>query len=317
MSLTPQQIQTICRLTDKVTGIQWDSSKDYLIESRIVARLAEFGCTTLDALIARIDAGDLAAKNAFIDAVTTRETLFFRDESPYIALEHKALPEIIDAKTSSYYPKRLRLWSAAASTGQEAYSLAICLLEMLPDVLNWDVQILATDISDAALATASRGIYSDFEVGRGLRPDLLNKYFQKVPNGWQVKDEVRSLVTFQKRNLLQPFDGLGPFDVLFCRYVAIYFDMPVRRELFERLSRSMTADGCLFVGASENLSDFGSKWAPQFHCRAVYYQPNKARTAFSLQPQTASSASAAPAASKSSAVPAPVSKMARILAPMK
>jgi len=284
MSLTRQQIQAVCQLTDKITGIQWDSSKDYLIESRIVARLAEFGCTSLEALIAKVEAGDSVAKNAFIDAVTTRETLFFRDESPYIALEHKALPEIIDTKTSSYYPKRLRLWSAAASTGQEAYSLAICLLETLPDLWSWDVQILATDISDAALAAASRGIYSEFEVGRGLRPDLRDKYFQRVGNGWQVKDDVRSLVSFQKRNLLQPFEGLGPFDIIFCRYVAIYFDLPVRRELFERLSRTLSNDGVLFVGSSENLSDFGARWAPQFHCRAVYYQPNKTRTAFSLQP---------------------------------
>lgn len=301
MSLTPQQIQAICRLTDKVTGIQWDSSKDYLIESRIVSRIAEFGCSSLDALIQKIEAGDVTAKNAFIDAVTTRETLFFRDESPYIALEHKALPEIIDAKTSSYYPKKLRLWSAAASTGQEAYSLAITLLEMLPDIWSWDVQILGTDISDAALATASRGIYSDFEVGRGLRADLREKYFQRVAAGWQVKDEVRSLVTFQKRNLLQPFDALGPFDVVFCRYVAIYFDLPIRRELFERLSRTLSNDGAIFVGSSENLSDYGPRWAPQFHCRAVYYQPNKARTAFSLQPQSplAARGSAAPS------VPAP------------
>ncbi len=294
MSLTQQQIRAICRLTDKITGIQWDSSKDYLIESRIVARISEFGCSSLDCLISKIEAGDTAARNAFIDAVTTRETLFFRDESPYIALEHKALPEIIDAKTSSYYPKRLRLWSAAASTGQEAYSLAICLMEMLPDIASWDVQILATDISDAALATASRGIYSDFEVGRGLRADLREKYFQRAGNGWQVKDDVRSLVSFQKRNLLQPFEGLGPFDVVFCRYVAIYFDLPVRRELFERLSRTLSNDGALFVGSSENLSDFGPRWAPQFHCRAVYYQPNKPRTAFSLQPKSVLAAPTVP-----------------------
>lgn len=310
MSLTPQQVQAICRLTNKVTGIQWDSTKDYLIESRIVSRLADFGCKTLDDLIKKVEAGDPAAKNAFVDAVTTRETLFFRDESPYSALENKAIPEIIDAKSNSYYPKRLRLWSAAASTGQEAYSLAITLMEMLPDIARWDVQIMATDISDAALATASRGIYSDFEVGRGLRPDLRDRYFQKVGIGWQVKDEVRSYVTFQKRNLLEPFDGLGPFDVIFCRYVAIYFDLPVRRELFERLSRALTSDGALFVGASENLSDFGPRWAPQFHCRAVFYQPNRPRTAFSLQPHQ--QAAAAPTVAPG--IPAP--NLSRRLTPV-
>lgn len=285
MSLTSQQIQAVCKLTEQVTGIQWDQSKDYLIETRLVNRLHEFGCKSLEELLRKVEGGQGPERNAFIDAVTTRETLFFRDESPYIALEHKALPEIIDAKGKSTYARRLRLWSAAASTGQEAYSIVMTLMEMLPDFDRWDVQVLATDISDAALSSASRGIYTDFEVGRGMRQDLLNRYFNRVAGGWQVKDEVRSVVTFQKANLLQPFMNLGPFDVIFCRYVAIYFDIPTRRDLFERLSRVLTSDGAIFVGASENLSDFGAKWAPQFHCRAVYYQPNQPRSAISLQPR--------------------------------
>lgn len=284
MSLTASQIQAVCKLTEKITGIQWDQSKDYLIETRLVNRLKDFGCKTLEELLRKVEGGDATVRNAFIDSVTTRETLFFRDELPYVALEHKALPEIIDAKAGSHYPRRLRVWSAAASSGQEAYSLAMTLLEMLPDFEKWDVQILATDISDAALSTASRGFYTDFEIGRGMRQDLLRRYFKPAAGGWQVKDEVRSLVTFQKQNLLQPFANVGPFDIIFCRYVAIYFDPPTRRELFERLSKVLTHDGAIFVGSSENLADFGPKWAPQFHCRAVFYQPNRPRPAMSLQP---------------------------------
>lgn len=298
MSLTSLQISAVCKLTEQVTGIQWDQSKDYLIETRLVNRLHEFGCKSLEELLRKVESSNGPERNAFIDAVTTRETLFFRDESPYIALEHKALPEIIDAKAKSPYARRLRLWSAAASTGQEAYSMVMTLMEMLPDFDRWDVQVTATDISDAALSTASRGIYTDFEVGRGMRQDLLNRYFNRVSGGWQVKDEVRSVVTFQKANLLQPFVNLGPFDIIFCRYVAIYFDVLTRRDLFERISRVLTSDGAIFVGASENLSDFGPKWLPQFHCRAVYYQPNQPRAAISLQPQhpLAGATSASPAA---------------------
>lgn len=305
MSLSSDQIKSVCRLTEKITGIQWDQSKDYLIETRINNRLGDFGCKTLDELLRRVESGDVTARNAFIDAVTTRETSFFRDESPYIALENKALPELIDAKANSYYPHKLRLWSAAASSGQEAYSLVITLMEMLPDFDNWDIQVLATDISDAALATASRGYYSDFEIGRGMRKDLLDRYFTRTGSGWTVNENVRSCVSFQKRNLLEPVVGLGPFDIIFCRYVAIYFDLPVRRELFERLSKVLTPDGCIFVGSSENLAEYGPKWAPQFHCRAVFYQPNRPRAGFSLQPQhPLASTASAPQPSAAKAAPA-------------
>jgi chemotaxis protein methyltransferase CheR len=217
--------------------------------------------------------------------VTTRETLFFRDNSPFQALENKAVPEIIDAKAGTLYAKRLRIWSAACSSGQEPYSIAITLMEMLPNPLDWDIQILGTDLSDAALASASLGFYTEFEIGRGMRPELLDRYFTPEANGWRIKDEVRSLVSFSRRNLLEPFTMLGPFDVIFCRNVAIYFDLPVKRDLFERLAGVTTPDGCIFVGSSENLSDYGPRWSPQLHCRTVFYQPNRARTSFSLQPE--------------------------------
>lgn len=275
MSLTTGQIQAVSRLVGQLTGIQWDSSKEYLIESRLQQRLPDFGCRTIDELISRVQAGDARLRTAFIDAVTTRETLFFRDQSPFLALEHKALPELIDARSSGPLKKRLRFWSAACSTGQEPYSIAMLLLELLPDIHQWDVQIMASDISDAALSTASRGEYSAFETGRGLSPELLKRYFIPCGTGWKVTDEVRSLVSFEKRNLLQPFTGLGPFDVIFCRNVAIYFDLPTRRTLFERLAAVLPRDGCLFAGAGENLSEFGARWTPQFHCRSVFYQPNQ------------------------------------------
>jgi chemotaxis protein methyltransferase CheR len=213
-------------------------------------------------------------RSDFIDAVTTRETLFFRDESPFEALKHKALPEIIDAKSRTPYAKRLRFWSAACSSGQEPYSIGIALSEMLDDIDDWDIQILATDISPSALESASKGIYSDFEMSRGVSPAIRDKYFRKVPQGWRICDEVRSLVSFQSRNLLQPFHALGSFDVIFCRNVAIYFDVPVKQDLFERLAGVLAAHGVLIVGSSENLSCFGERWKPQFHCRGVYYQPN-------------------------------------------
>ncbi len=293
MSVTSQQIERICKLAEQTTGIQWDSQKDYLIESRITSRVESFGCQTIDELIIRVESKDPAVLNRFVDAVTTRETLFFRDESPFVALEHKALPELIDDKANTPFRQRLRIWSAACSSGQEPYSIAMTLMEMLPNFWDWDIQIVATDISDTALSEASRGIYSKFEIERGLRPQFLTKYFVPDQNKWRVSDEVRSVVTFQKLNLLEPFTNLGHFDVIFCRNVAIYFDAWAKRDLFERLSGVLTKPGCIFVGAGEDLSAFGERWAPQFHCRSTYYQPNAQRSSFSLQPTAPACRSAA------------------------
>ncbi len=178
-----------------------------------------------------------------INAITTQETLFFRDSSPFDALQNRILPDLIDACTRGGGPRKLRFWSAASSTGQEAYSLAMVLRETIPNLASWNVTILATDISDAAIAQASRGWYAAHEIERGMRGPLLAKYFQSRQGGWQVKDEIRGMVSFQRRNLLQPFTELGTFDVIFCRNVAIYFDGPRRRDLFLRLADRLAPPG--------------------------------------------------------------------------
>jgi chemotaxis protein methyltransferase CheR len=276
MKLSPDEVSRLCLLVNDLSGIQWDASKTYLIETRLVPLLATHGLQNIGDLISKVRAGlDIKLRTAFIDAVTTRETLFFRDDSPFQALEFKALPEIIDAKAATPFSRRLRFWSAACSSGQEPYSLAIMLREMIDDLDRWDVQILATDLAPAALASASAGIYSDFEVSRGVPPKHRDKYFRRIPEGWQVSDSVRKLVKFEKRNLLEPFGPMGPFDVIFCRNVAIYFELETRKDLFERLAKTLAPHGALFVGSSENLSAYGEKWKPQFHCRATYYQPHK------------------------------------------
>ena len=217
----------------------------------------------------------IGLQQKIIDAITTQETLFFRDSSPFEALQNKILPDLIDACTHSGGAKRLRFWSAASSTGQEAYSLAMVLRETIPNPASWNLSILATDISDAAIAHASRGWYAAHEVDRGMRASLLPKYFKPHQNGWQVKDEIRGMVSFQRRNLLRPFDELGTFDVIFSRNVAIYFDATARSSLFHRLGDRLTPEGCLFAGSAECLTDLGPRFAPRDHCRATYYQPNK------------------------------------------
>ncbi len=275
MQVTSEDITFVARLVDELCGVVLDQSKGYLVESRLSELARSAGCSSYQELChkARYGQGRLLQAK-IVDAITTQETLFFRDSAPFEALQHKVLPAIIDSKTSTMHPRRLRIWSAACSTGQEPYSIAMTLCEMLPNIASWDLQILATDISDAAIAAASLGWYARHEIERGMKPQLLNKYFVEQRGGWKIKDQVRSMIAFQKRNLLQPFTGIGPFDVIFCRNVAIYFDPVRRRDLFLRLAERLTTEGGLFVGSSESLLDLGPRFAPQSHCRTTFYQPN-------------------------------------------
>ena len=275
MPLNSQELDAVCDLVGELCGISLDTSKEYLIESRLKPILQSEALDSYAQLVAKakgLSSSDLRQK--IIDAITTRETMFFRDQSPFDALKFKALPELIDAKQSTAFPKRLRIWSAAASTGQEAYSLAMILCDMIPDIHSWDVQILGTDISDDAIARASRGWYSSLEVERGLPMTMRSKYFHAQNGGWQVNDSLRSLVSFRKLNLLEPFPHMQPVDILFCRNVAIYFEKPKRDDLFRRFKKAMSRDAYLFVGASESLLDLGPAFRPHAHCRSTFYRPN-------------------------------------------
>jgi chemotaxis protein methyltransferase CheR len=277
MQVTREDILFVAQLVEQLCGVMLDETKGYLVESRLSQLARAQGCASYRELCQRArSGGDRALQQKIIDAITTQETLFFRDASPFDALQNRILPDLIDAIARSGGPKRLRFWSAASSTGQEAYSLAMVLRETIPNIASWNLSILATDISDAAIAQASRGCYAAHEVDRGMRASLLSKYFQPDPKGWQVKDEIRGMVSFQRRNLLQPFTELGTFDVIFCRNVAIYFDAARRRDLFLRLTERLTTPGVIFVGSSESLLDLGPRFLPQNHCRATYYQPNLA-----------------------------------------
>lgn len=280
MQLDSAEIGAVSGLVLDLCGVVLDETKGYLVESRLGKIAEKAGCKSYGDLIQRIRYGnDLVLRSQVVDAITTHETLFFRDGSPFQALQHKALPELIDAKSHTPYPTRLRIWSAACSTGQEPYSLAIVLRELIPDIDRWDVQILATDISDEAVKKASTGHFSELEMTRGMKPEMLSRYFNRDGDGWRVKDQVRSLVQFQRMNLLEPFTHIGPFDVIMCRNVAIYFSPEKRADLFRRLTNVLQPFGYLFAGSSESLQDLGPEFAPQHHCSSVFYQPRRLATA--------------------------------------
>lgn len=276
MRVTPDELKILARLVNDLCGVVLDESKAYLIESRLSKVAEDAGCKNFSELYykARYE-NNKTIQIKIIDAITTHETLFFRDTSPFEALQHKVFPDLFDAKAKTATPKRIRIWSAACSTGQEPYSVAIVLHELLPDIATWDIRITGTDISDSAIQQASIGRFRDIEIQRGLKPEILEKYFIREPNSWKIKDEIRAMVAYRRLNLLEPFNGIGPFDVILCRNVAIYFDAVARKSLFERLVKELTPEGYLFVGSSESLTDLGPQFIPQHHCRAIFYQPNK------------------------------------------
>ncbi len=276
MPISTSDMLQLATMVKQLCGLALDDSKGYLIESRLASVAKNAGCANYLELCQKAIAGDRQLRTQVVDAITTHETLFFRDGSPFSALQHRVLPDLIDSKSGSPASRHLRIWSAACSTGQEPYSIAMVLFELLPDIANWTINILGTDIADCSIAQACRGRYSDYEIGRGMPTQMLNKYFVRENGGWRVNDRLRGIVRFARRNLLEPCDNLGPFDIIFCRNVAIYFDADTRRDLFERLSKRLTRNGSLFVGSSEALADLGPRFAPKMHCRSIFYQPNAA-----------------------------------------
>jgi len=272
-----EEVEPLVRYIYSISGIKVDESKTYLFETRLSPLLESCGLDSYRALVqaAKYDASQ-RIQNQVIDAISTNETSFFRDTGPFAALQHKILPSVIDARAgraSGLRKPTIRIWSAACSTGQEVYSIAIVLTELLGDLSAYNVKLLGTDISDAAISQASYGMYNKFEIERGLQPARLNKYFSRAAGHWRICDEIRALATFRKLNLTKPFASLGKFDIIFCRNVAIYFPPEDRKSLFERLHSALEPDGYLLIGASESLTGLTDRFVPQRHIGTIVYQP--------------------------------------------
>jgi chemotaxis protein methyltransferase CheR len=278
IKITPSEFTTFTKYILEISGISLDAGKEYLLETRLSPLLAELGCNSFDQLyrIARSEAGKEVEKK-IIDAISTNETYFFRDMTPFELLQYKIIPDLIDKrmkkKQTGAFPIPIRFWSAANSTGQELYSIAMVIKELFLDRSKYQVTILGTDISDKAIAYASYGKYNKFEISRGLPKDKLSKYFNPVENEcWRVKDELRAMVSFKKMNLMKPFTGMGKFDIIFCRNVAIYFTQETRRELYKKIASVIEPDGYLIIGSTESLMNDTTIFKPQRYLRSVFYQ---------------------------------------------
>jgi len=270
--LQPEEHKSLAQYVYSLCAVTLDESKGYLIESRLAGLVEESGCGSYTGLLLRAKSdSSRALERRIIDAITTNETSFFRDTSPFDLLRHKIIPELIDrrARTGA---ARIRIWSAACSTGQELYSIAIMLKELLGDPDRYGIRLMGTDISDDVVTRASRGLFSPVEISRGLSEAQRDRYFVPGAGGWKIRDEIRAMASFKKLNLMADFLSLGRFDVIFCRNVAIYFNERDRISLFGRMERALEADGYLVIGAMESLNGICPQFESKRHLRSTFYQ---------------------------------------------
>ena len=264
--MTPQDYDFLRKLLKERSGLDLSADKQYLVESRLIPLARRAGLPGIPELVAKIKAGAEALTSDVVEAMTTNETFFFRDKIPFDHLRETILPALVQARASR---RSLRIWCAASSTGQEPYSIAMCVKEFA-GLAGWRVEILATDLSQEVLEKSKAGLYSQFEVQRGLPIQMLVKYFTQTGELWQLNADIRAMVQHRQLNLLQDFSHLGTFDVIFCRNVLIYFDQDTKASIFDRLSRMLEPDGVLALGAAESVVGISDAFKPYPDRRGLY-----------------------------------------------
>jgi chemotaxis protein methyltransferase CheR len=273
--VTPPDYEYLRKLLKDQSGLDLSADKQYLIESRLVPLSRKAGLAGIPELVQKMKAGSTSLVAQVVEAMTTNETFFFRDKIPFDHFRQSIMPDILKARAAR---KSVRIWCAAGSTGQEPYSLAMCLKEMESQLAGWRVEIIATDLSQEVLEKSKTGLYSQFEVQRGLPIQLLVKYFKQNGEFWQINPDIRAMVQHRQLNLLHDFSQLGTFDVIFCRNVLIYFDQDTKINIFSRLCKIMEPDGFLVLGAAETVVGLTDAFKPYPDKRGLY-QPNDSRMA--------------------------------------
>jgi len=278
--VTPPDYEYLRKLLRDQSGLDLSDDKQYLIESRLLPLSRKSGLAGISELVQKMKGGSASITTQVVEAMTTNETFFFRDKVPFDHFRVSIMPEILQARASR---KSVRIWCAAGSTGQEPYSLAMCLKEMGSAIAGWRVEILATDLSQEVIEKSRAGLYSQFEVQRGLPIQMLVKYFSQVGEFWQVNPDIRAMVQHRQLNLLHDFSQLGVFDVIFCRNVLIYFDQDTKINIFNRLAKASEPDGFLALGAAETVVGLTDVFKPHPELRGLY-RPNIARPAPAKMP---------------------------------
>jgi chemotaxis protein methyltransferase CheR len=267
--MTNEDFDLLCRLLKERSGLVLTRDKAYLLESRLLPVARKRNMKSLDELIGLLRGrpeGELVRD--VIEAMTTNESFFFRDIKPFDQFRNFVIPQLLKTRTVK---KSMRIWSAACSSGQEPYSIAMILAEEKATRLQgWSIELVATDLSTEILEKAQAGLYSQFEVQRGLPIQLLVKYFKQQGDRWQIDAGIRGMVKFRCLNLLDDFTPMGHFDVIFCRNVLIYFDQATKTVVLDRIARMLPADGFLYLGGAETVIGITDKFQSLTEQRGIY-----------------------------------------------
>ena len=266
--MTVTDFEFICQILRERSGLVLTNDKAYLLESRLLPVARKWKLATFDDLVRLIRTKmDEAVIRDVVEAMTTNESFFFRDTKPFDQFKQLVLPALLKSRANS---KQIRIWSAACSSGQEPYSLAMILSEMAPQLTGWKIDIVGTDLSTEILSRAKEGMYSQFEVQRGLPITMLVKYFAQIGDRWQINAKIRGMVQYREFNLLQEAATLGRFDVVFCRNVLIYFDQPTKTRVLNNIAKMMPEDGFLFLGGAETVLGITDRFQMVPGQRGVY-----------------------------------------------
>lgn len=266
--LRPDDFDFVARMLRERSGLVLTADKSYLLESRLMPVARKRGLKGIEDLVPALRANrDETLLREVTEAMTTNESFFFRDIKPFDQFRDMVLPQLLTTRASK---RAIRIWCAAASSGQEPYSLAMLLREEAAKLSGWRVEIVATDISTEVLNKAKAGLYSQFEVQRGLPIQMLVKYFKKKDESWQIDPAIRAMVQYREFNLLHDLRSLGSFDVVYCRNVLIYFDQPTKTRVLEAVSKQMPDDGILYLGGAETVLGISDCFKPIPSQRGIY-----------------------------------------------
>ena len=272
--LSNMELNTLRDLLEGETGIQLGPDKRYLYEQRLTEEARRCG-QSVPQFLGRLRDGQVEAINQFVSAMTTHETLFFRELSSFNALRTKVLPDLLEQRKSQ---RELRIWSVACSTGQEPYSLMMLLRSYFPQLSNWNIHFLATDVSQECIQRGQLGRYTQWEVNRGLPITKLLRYFRQDGDDWLLEDEIRKQIRFERQNILNTSRGNLPYDLILCRNLLIYFDSVTKKRILRILQEHCANHGFFFIGNSEHSPDISDHFTPIYHDSTIYYQPRNRRS---------------------------------------
>lgn len=271
-TLPNDAISFVCTLVRDRSAIELDANKAYLIDARLAPLAKQHGfASTADFILGAKQNRQPVIEKQLVEALTTNETSFFRDSHPFEALKKHLIPEIRKHRAND---RSLNIWSAACSTGQELYSIAMLIRENFPDLLNWNINLLGTDLSDQVLARAQAGDFAQVEMNRGLPAPLLVKYFKRHGMHWTIIPEIRAWATFRKLNLIDQWSGIPTMDVIFLRNVLIYFSPATKKQILQKIRRVMAPHGILFLGAAETTTNLDDSFVRYQIDNSVFYRLN-------------------------------------------